>query len=145
MRFLEILSTKQNFTIVRDTDRVFSTRMAIDDEAYEVFACRMSGQTWGIAFGNVVGGKLSYALTNAKHHNQVLSFVKDSILEFIEKKNPSVMTFEADKAGGKLQGARGNAYARLLDRFKPKGWSVVRQPAHIDGDDIFTIAKDPII
>jgi hypothetical protein len=140
MRISEILSIKQDFTIVTNTERVFQTRMLLGDETYEFFAVKMPGQKWGIAFGNIVADRLSYELTYSGQHNQVLSFVKDSIFEFIKEKNPSSIVFEADKAGGKLLAARGNAYERLLNRFKPNGWVIDRHSSAAK-DDIFTLVK----
>lgn len=128
MRLDEILTTNAPFEVVQSTAKKFITRAKIGDRFIQFIAFDDGEQGWDITFEELVAPddkRPSYRKTGSGEQFKVFSMVAASFREFLDRYQPVMITFTAEKEGGDN---RARMYRKLTDKYL-KGWDATE----IDG------------
>lgn len=121
MKLNEVLDKKVDYEVVKARGGVFHTQAEINGRIIDFSAIEEMDGEWEISFGEKNGtGKTSYGVTGSGGELEVLSMVKDSMLEFVQRYQPERMYFTADKENEKDTRAR--VYERMIKKFNVPGY-----------------------
>lgn len=110
----EILDSKINYTVERESSGQFKTSAKIGGRVI-VFRAELDrgedGEYWDISFEQQTEGAATYAKTGSGKEFSVMSMVKASLAEFVQRYHPKVVHFSAATDDG---AARANVYRRMV-------------------------------
>lgn len=127
MKLFELFDTKVNYEVVTDTNNSFETQARIGSKIINFVAYLDYGSIWDVGFHymNLNGKNISYSMTNDNHQLEVLSFVKQSLLELIARYQPEEIVFTADKESSEdSKNSRARVYKKMLKDLESHGYSL---------------------
>lgn len=136
----EILNKKTDYEVIRASSNAFRAKAEINGRTI-MFSAEDEDESgeWGIAFSEIDSkGRRTYKQTGSGGELEVFSMIKDCMLEFVERYQPAMMKFTADKDNG--ADTRANAYERLIKRFNVPGYTYKRTKQ--DNHDDFVFIKN---
>lgn len=137
----EILNKKIEYEVDEESEDAFMTSALIGGRMIEFYADKFDDGKWTLSFGEAKGGKVTTELTGSGSELEVFSMVKDSIVEFVKKYKPTIMSFTAAKNDkSDIKNNRGDLYDRLIKKFKIPGYKASRYQG--DHTDSFALEKD---
>lgn len=120
MKLHEIMNKGSTYEVIRATPGSFRTSKDVGNHNL-VFVATLdedSDNVWQVAFFVKQPDKLSTEPTNDFKAGEVLSFVGNSLQEFIERYAPETIVYSIDKDG--FGDKRDAVYERMFKTFAPK-------------------------
>lgn len=138
----EVLNSKVDYQVKRNTETRFNTTAVIGDRRIEFDSELYDEDTnlWEVAFMETdMDGKGSgFGITGSGKELEVFSMVRASMEELIRLRNPSIIKFTASKYP--RDGVRADLYERLLRRFAADKYTIERNS--IDrNEDVFILTR----
>jgi hypothetical protein len=141
MKLFELLDRKIPYTVLKETGSVFKTSAVINGRIIVFTAAEETPGVWDLEFSEKNKNNpvlTTYGSTGSGAELEVFSMIKDSILEFVQRYEPTSMVFTADVDGS----ARVALYDRLIKKFKLPGYEYKKSDSDKHSAFSFTKIKD---
>lgn len=133
MKLLEIFDKAVPFEVVVNTDDSWAAEFTSNKRLITFDAEKFDHNVWHVQF---VENLNQVKLTGSGKQFEVLRTIKDIMMAFVEEKDPKGIEFLSSGRG------RSKAYAHMLQRFVPPGYSFEKHSDDSLVDDMFMIIKD---
>lgn len=140
----ELFNKKIDFDVVDDSTRQLKTSAVINNRTIIVNCQSDSNDKWYVDFGEpseMDSLDINMTMTGNGGEFEVLSFVKDTLLLLVQKRNPKVITFLAETDSGHDGLTRIKVYERMARKLCPSNYEYNRHTS-IFGDKFTFIRKD---
>lgn len=131
MRFkeflLELFDSKIEYEVDKNTSEKFSTKAKIGTKLITFIAVNAfpENEIWEVSFSFEDSDNVSYKASNDGRQLEVLSFVKRSMIEFIDRYHPRIIEFTASKENeDDSRNSRALIYKKMLKDVESHGYSL---------------------
>lgn len=142
--FSEAFNSKVPYEVVKHWSDIFKAEAEIPGTGKIVFSAsklqdEAGDEIWEVIFSKSSGFKQTYDKTNDGKAFEVMSFVRDAMLEFISRYQPHRIEFTSDKDDGGSS-ARTGVYKRMLERLGGGKYKIEIKSRGNKGD-VFVLTK----
>lgn len=113
MLLVEIINSKVDYQVVKQTADLYHLESTINNRKIKVTFSNQISDVWDFEFSEYTGKKWTTGTTGSGLEFRVFSFVKESLLEFIQIYHPKTIEFTAFEEDGSKRG-------RLYEKFLKK-------------------------
>lgn len=143
MKLDELLSKPLSFKITERTKSFYAAEFVAGKREIRFLAHNESAEygeddndgEWIIEFGEVTSdGTVAHGKTQSGNEFEVFATLKSIIDDFINKCDPTVISFSADKD---KKNNRSRVYAKLFQRNLPAGWKLEKDETPVAHEPVF--------